>query len=160
VSSIAIDPTGRLLYAGFDGNRPSIAELNATTGATLAETSAYFGFDLGGPRLAAIVGNVWVAYATGMDGTTVELHAANLTQAAGGVGGLHTNGIDVFRGNAILWMSDGMAGELFCADQGTGAIRVSFNWPLGGLIAADAAGTIVGDFNGVSFLRVDPRCYS
>jgi len=43
-----------------------------------------------------------------------------------------------------------MAGELFCADQGTGAIRVSFNWPLGGLIAADAAGTIVGDFNGVS----------
>jgi hypothetical protein len=160
VSSVSVDSIGRLLYVGFDSDRPSIAELNATTGATLAESSAYFGYDLGGPQLAAFIGDVWVAYATGNDGTNVELQASNLTPSAGGVSGLHTNGIDVFRGNGILWMSDGMAGELFCADEATGAVRASFDWPLGGLIAADSAGTVVGGYSGVSFLRTDPRCYS
>ena len=160
VSSVSVDPTGRLLYAGFDSDRPSIAELSAITGTTVTESSAYFGFDLGGPKLAAFVGYVWVAYATGNDGTNVELHAANLALSAGGVDGLHTNGIDVFRGNGILWMSDGMAGELFCADEASGAVRATFDWPLGGLIAADPSGTVVGGFSGVSFLRTNPVCYS
>ena len=160
VSSVSVDPAGRLLYAGFvDSDRPSIAELNATTGATLAESSAYFGYDLGGPKLAAFIGGVWVAYATGNDGTNVLLRATNLTASAGGVDGLHTNGIDVFQGNGILWMSDGGTGDLFCSDEATGALRATFDWPLGGLIAADSAGTVVGDFNGVSFLRTDPHCY-
>ena len=139
VTSLSVDPTGRLIYAGFDGDRPSIAELNATTGATVALTSAYYGFDLGGPKLAAFVGDVWVAYATGMDGTNVELGASNLIPRAGGVDGLHTNGLNVFRGNGILWMSD--FGELFCADQATGAIRATINdVPFGTLIASELGG--------------------
>lgn len=157
VTSLSVDPTGRLIYAGFDGDHPSIAELNAPTGATLALTSAYYGFDLGGPKLAAFVGDVWVAYATGMDGTNVELGASDLIPRAGGVDGLHSNGLDVFRGSGFLWMSD--VGELFCADQVTGALRGTINdVPFGSLIASDSAGTVAGGANGVYFLRPNPRC--
>jgi hypothetical protein len=160
VSSISVDPTGRVIYAGFDANRPSIVELNAITGMTVAESTAYFGYDLGGAKLAAFVGDVWVAYATGMDGTTVQLQASNLASSAGGVDGLHTNGIDVFRGNGILWMSDGGGDLLFCANEVTGAVRATFPWQFGGLIAADSSGTVVGGSDGVSFLKNDPQCYS
>ena len=157
VSSLSVDPTGRLIYAGFDAARPSIAELNATTGATVASTSAYYGFDLGGPKLAAFVGDVWVAYATGMDGTNVELGASDLKPRVEGAGNLHTNGLNVFRGNGFLWMSD--VGELFCADQTTGAVRATIaDVPFGTLIASNSAGTVVAGSNGVYFLKADPRC--
>jgi hypothetical protein len=160
VSSLAIDPLGRVLYVGMAGDcvtGASVAELNSTTGIRIAMTSTYYGCDLGGPKLAATGDGVWVAYATGLEGSAAELRASDLEQAAI-IPGLHSNGIEAFTGGGVLWLADGMAGELFCSDPATGAPRASVSWPLGGLVAADARGAFLGGYAGVSFLRPDPRC--
>ena len=160
VSSLAIDPSGRVLYVGMAGDcvtGASVAEVNSTTGMRIATTSAYYGCDLGGPNLAATGDGVWVAYATGLEGAAAELRASDLEQSAL-IPGQHSNGIEAFTGGGVLWLTDGMAGELFCADPATGATRASVIWPLGGLVAADARGAFLGGYDGVSFLRPDPLC--
>jgi hypothetical protein len=160
VSSLAIDPSGRVLYVGMAGDcvtGASVAEVNSTTGMRIATTSTYYGCDLGGPNLAATGDGVWVAYATGLEGAAAELRASDLEQVAI-IPGLHSNGIEAFTGGGVLWLVDGMAGELFCADPATGATRASVSWPLGGLVAADARGAFLGGYDGVSFLRPDPLC--
>jgi hypothetical protein len=158
VSSLSIDPNATRLYAGFASAGPSIAELDATSGAIIAVSTAAYGDDLGGPKLAAFVGNVWVAYPTGTAGSVVDLSATNLNPIAGGAGGIYSNSVAVFTGHGLLWLSDGMANQLICADPVTGAPRATVNWPAGGLIAADTAQTLVGGGSGVYFLHPVPSC--
>lgn len=160
VSSLSMDPSGTRLYVGMVPTGVSIAELDSITGKTLATTSAYYGGDLGGPRLAATAGGVWVAYATGTQGTAVGLRASDLRRIAT-IPGQHGNAIDAFSGSGVLWTIDAGTGDLVCASPPTGATRASVNWTDGGLLVADSSGTYVGgDTRGVFVLRPSPVCHA
>ena len=160
VSSLSMDPAGTRLYVGMVPSGVSIAELDSATGRTLATTSAYYGGDLGGPRLAATADGVWVAYATGTQGTAVGLRASDLRRIAT-IPGQHGNAIDAFSGSGVLWTIDVGTGELVCASPPTGATRASVSWTDGGLLVADSSGTYVGgNTRGVFVLRPSPVCHA
>jgi hypothetical protein len=158
-TSLSIDPSGRRLYAGVvsgEGTGALVIEWDASTGARIASAPTG-GADLGGPEMAAAADGVWIAYATGMMGAVEHRSAADLSMLAGPQYG-HTNGIHVFVGGDALWLVDGGAGRLACADLRTGTIAASSQETLPAAVVADANGSYLGDADGVAFLRPDPSC--
>jgi hypothetical protein len=158
-TSLSIDPSGRRLYAGVvsgEGTGALVIEWDASTGARIGSAPTG-GAGLGGPQVAAAADGVWIAYATGMMGAVEHRSATDLSMLAGPQYG-HTNGIHVFVGGDALWLVDGGAGRLACADLRTGTIAASSRETLPAAVVADPNGSYLGDADGVAFLRPDPSC--
>ncbi len=158
-TSISIDPSGNRLYAGVvssQGTGALVIEWDASTGARIASAPTG-GADLGGPQLAAAADGVWIAYATGMMGSVEYRSATDLSMLVGPQSG-HTNGIRVFVGGGVLWLVDGGAGRLACADPRSGTMVASSQESFPAAVVADASGSYLGDADGVGFLRPDASC--
>jgi len=160
-TSISIDSSGHRLYAGVEAtpsqnSQDLVLEWDALTGARLASAPTG-GLGLNGPHVAAAPDGVWIAYATGMMGEVEYRSATDLLLLVGPQAG-HTNGIRAFVDGGVLWLADGGAGRLACADPLTGVIAASTQQTLPAAIVADANGSYLGDADGVGFLRPDASC--
>ncbi len=158
-TSLSIDPSSRRLYTGVLPGRSAnslVVELDGSTGSRLA-SALTGGGDLGGAQVVAVPDGVWIAYATGMMGAVEYRSAKDLSMVVGPQSG-HTNGIRVFVGGGVLWLVDGGAGRLECADPRSGTIDASSQETLPAAVVADANGSYLGDDDGVGFLRPDPAC--
>lgn len=158
-TSLSIDPSGHRLYAGVVPDQATgalVIESDASTGGRIA-SALTGGADLGGPQLAAAADGVWIAYATGMMGALEHRADTTLSVVVGPQSG-HTNGIRVFVDGGVLWLVDGGAGRLACADPRTGTIAADSQESLPAAVVADANGSYLGDADGVGFLRPDASC--
>ncbi len=156
--SLSIDPAGRLLYVG-SANATSgvtVTEWDADTGTPLASARAPGG-DLGGPRVSALGYGVWIAYATGTMGGIERLRSIDLRPVTSG-SGPHSNGIRAWSSGRVLWLTDGMAQQVQCADPVTGVVRAQAHADLPQVLAADSAGVYLGEARGLDILRPDPSC--
>jgi hypothetical protein len=156
--SLSIDPAGRLLYVG-SANATSgitVTEWDADTGAPLASAKAPGG-DLGGPRVSALGYGVWIAYATGTMGGIERLRSIDLRPVTSPPGP-HSNRVRAWLSGRVLWLTDGMAQQLQCADPVTGAVRAQAHVNLPQVLAADSAGVYLGEAAGLDILRPDPSC--
>jgi hypothetical protein len=158
-TGLSIDPSSRRLYAGVVPNKGTTAlviEWDGSTGRLIASAPTG-GVDLGGPAVIAAPDGVWIAYATGMMGAVEHRADTSLAVLAGPLHG-HSNGIRAFVGGGALWLADGGAGQVECADLRTGTTAASSQENLASVIVADANGSYLGDADGVGFLRPDPAC--
>ena len=77
ISDVSTDPTGRLLYVAANtssGGGSAVVQYSARTGRKLASSArGDLRFSVGGARLTAAPGGVWVSFRTGMLGETVLL---------------------------------------------------------------------------------------
>jgi hypothetical protein len=168
---LAADPTGHLLYVATsvpgEATPLPITERDAATGALLATSAPLSGLAVN--RLAATARGVWVSIATGLLAGVVLLQARDLRQAAlfsprGGEAGSNATGADVARG--VLWVVDGMAGRIFCADPATGKLRAEVpvpqalaggGWGFSNVVAGGAA-WYLGTAAGIAQITPGPRC--
>jgi len=168
-TSLSIDPSGHRLYVGVEvtptsSGQDQAVELDALTGARLASAETG-GIGLGGPHVAAAADGVWVSYATGMMGAVEHRSATSL--AALPIAGLNpndnvlrgTNGIGAFVGGGTLWLIDGMAERVTCADPASGALRASAQETFPSAFVVDSSGAYLGDGGGVATLQPDPSCW-
>ncbi len=166
VGQISVDEQTGILYDSThpvgDATIQAVEERDLATG-VLRLRSFVEKNELEMNSLAAVPDGVWTAYATGMLGSADLLDASDLNWLAS-LEATATNGIRADYANAILWVSDGMAGTLACADPATGGLRAQVSRPSGvdygtsNVIAFDRA-VFVGTLNGF-LVRVDPgpRC--
>lgn len=122
-ASIALDPTGRILWVGYGdggGGTEPIETRDARTGARLVFNPQGAG-SLGAPLLAATEAGAWVTYRSGMNGGASFFRAGDLKHVAdlvvGGVPSF-TGGVVVAPVGGTLWA--GTFGFLACADSRTG----------------------------------------
>jgi hypothetical protein len=158
-TGLSIDPLSHKLYAGLipsQGNEALVIEWDGSTGHRIGSAPTG-GVDLGGPTVAAAPDGVWVTYATGMQGAVEHRADTSLSMLAGPLHG-HSNGIRAFVGGGALWLVDGGAGQVECADLRTGTTAASSQATLASALIADAKGSYLGDADGVGFLRPDPAC--
>jgi hypothetical protein len=157
-TSLSIDPSSHWLYVGVvpsQGRNALVIEWDGSTGRRIASAPTG-GADLGGPTVAAAPDGVWIAYATGMMGAVEHRSARDLSVLVGPQTG-HTNGIRVFVGGGALWLADGGARRLACADLLTGTTAASQESDPAAVVA-DADGSYLGDIDGVGFLRPEASC--
>jgi hypothetical protein len=158
-TGLSIDPSSHRLYAGVvpnQGTSALVIEWDGSTGRRIASAPTG-GVDLGGPVVVAAPDGVWITYATGMMGAVEHRADTSLSVLAGPLHG-HSNGVRAFVGGGALWIVDGGAGQVECADLRTGTTAASSQENLAAAIVADANGSYLGDADGVGFLRPDPSC--
>jgi len=158
-TGLSIDPSSRRLYAGVvpsQGTSALVIEWDGATGRRIASAPTG-GVDLGGPTVVAAPDGVWITYATGMMGAVEHRAETSLSVLAGPQHG-YSNAIRAFVGGGALWLVDGGAGQVECADLRTGTTAASSQEPLAAAIVADANGSYLGDADGVGFLQPDPSC--
>ena len=157
-TSLSIDPSGQRLYVGVGPSQTQAAtviELDASTGNRIASAPTG-GAGLGGPHVAAALDGVWVSYATGMKGEVEHRRAADLSQTGNPI--VTSNTIRVVVGANALWLVDGMAQQLTCADLASGATRAATAETQPSVFAADAGGAYLGDNTGVAALQPPASC--
>ncbi|HSO93072.1 MAG TPA: hypothetical protein VLS53_01200 [Candidatus Dormibacteraeota bacterium] len=157
-TSLSIDPSGQRLYVGVGPSQTQAAtviELDASTGNRIASAPTG-GAGLGGPHVAAALDGVWVTYATGMKGEVEHRRSADLSQTGNPI--VTSNTIRAVVGANTLWLVDGMAQQLICADPASGATRASTAETLPSAFAADAGGAYLGDNTGVAALQAPASC--
>lgn len=158
-TGLSIDPSSRRLYAGVvpgQGTSALVVEWDGSTGRRIASAPTG-GADLGGPGVVAAPDGVWITYATGMMGAVEHRADTSLSVLGGPLHG-HSNAIRAFVGGGALWLVDGGAGQVECADLRTGTTAASSQENLAAAVVADASGAYLGDADGVGFLRPDPSC--
>jgi hypothetical protein len=159
VTGLSIDPSSHRLYGGFvpsQGTEALVIEWDGSTGHRIASAPTG-GADLGGPTVVAGRDGVWITYATGMMGAVEHRAETTLSLLAGPAHG-YSNAIRAFVGGGALWLVDGGAGEVACADLRTGTTAASSPTTQVAAVVADASGSYLGDADGVGFLRPDPSC--
>jgi hypothetical protein len=157
-TSLSIDPSGQRLYVGVGPSQTQAAtviELDASTGNRIASAPTG-GAGLGGPHVAAALDGVWVSYATGMKGQVEHRRTADLSQTGHPI--VTSNTIRAVVGTNALWLVDGMAQQLSCADPATGAIRASVAETQPAAFALDASGAYLGDSQGIAVLQPPASC--
>lgn len=157
-TGLSIDPSGQRLYAGVGPSQTqpaTVVELDASTGARLASANTG-GAGLGGPRLAATADGVFISYATGTMGLIEHRSAGNLAVLGNMIRTSNTVRPVVDAG--ALWIVDGMAQRLTCADPVSGATRASTVETQPSTFAADAGGAYLGDNTGVAALQPPASC--
>ena len=118
LASITETVVGDRVYAATGLAHFSIATLNASTGAVVAQ-GPVVGSGPGGPRVAAGDAGLWLSYATGMMGASVRIDPATLT----GMFAINDNARPKARSGAdVLWVDGSWAGFVGCADPSTGEI--------------------------------------
>lgn len=153
VTSVSVDPSGRLLYVALDeliahpdNGTPStvIAELDARTGAVLARTG--IDFTLGSASLTAVRGGVWVSYRGGMMGTAVLYRAAGLRlvqpakasrqrqPAIPTMGSSVTMGIDASSVGTEIWLNAATGASCVTPSSGEFQAGTTFAEGKGGVI--------------------------
>jgi hypothetical protein len=158
-TGLSIDPSSHRLYAGVvpsQGTEALVIEWDGSTGRRIVSAPTG-GVDLGGPTVAAAPDGVWITYATGMQGAVEHRADTSLSVLSGPLHG-HSNGIRAFVGGGALWLVDGGAGQVECADLRTGTTAASTQATLAAALVADANGSYLGDADGVGFLRPDAAC--
>jgi len=158
--SISLDPAGQRLYVGLEASSNSsgqdrVLEFDGSTGTTIVSAQTG-GRGLNGPRVAAVAGGVWIAYATGTRGSVEHRNAISLALVGNSIG--TSNTIRPFVGNGALWLVDGMAQLLTCADPNTGATRASSPETQPQVFAVDAGGAYLGDSSGVTAMQPPAAC--
>jgi hypothetical protein len=165
VVALAVDVAGRFMYVSAEALDESgplpVGERDGATGALLLTVPGPDALSIGG--LSATSGGVWTSYATGMLGAVVFLRAADLREVAvfgpWGDRVAGTNDVSANVAAGMLWVGDGMTGELSCADAATGKV---LGMPLPQFIGVmglrDVVGlgafVYVGSSEGL--LRIDP----
>jgi len=158
VTSLSIDASGQRLYVGVGPSQTqpaTVVEFDATIGARLASANTG-GAGLGGPHVAAATDGVWVSYATGTMGLIEHRSAANLSMLGSSVRTSNTVRAVVDAG--ALWIVDGMAQQLTCADPASGVTRAATAETLPSAFVADAGGAYLGDNTGVAALQPPASC--
>ncbi|HEY0493187.1 MAG TPA: hypothetical protein VGD57_06955 [Candidatus Dormibacteraeota bacterium] len=158
VTSLSIDPSGQRLYVGVGPSQTqpaTVVELDANTGSKLASANTG-GAGLGGPRVAAASDGVWVSYATGTMGLVEHRSGTNLSTTGGAIRTSNTARAVVSAG--ALWIVDGMAQQLTCADPASGVTRASTAENQPATFVADASGAFLGDSQGVAALQPPASC--
>jgi hypothetical protein len=69
-----------------------------------------------------------------------------------------SNTVHALVSGGALWIVDGMAQQLICADPASGATRASTAETLPSAFAADAGGAYLGDNTGVAALQPPASC--
>lgn len=159
--SISLDPAGQRLYVGVEASSNAsgpdrVLELDAATGATLASADTG-GRGLGGPHIAAAVDGVWVGFATGTQGSVEHRNAASLALIGSSI--RTSNTIDAVVGAGALWLIDGTAQQVTCADPASGATRASSPETAPAAFAVDANGAYLGDAAGVAAMQPPAACH-
>ncbi len=120
------DSTALWTAEGTGGGGPiGVQQRDPRTGAVLESAYGPFG-GIGGARIAAAPGRVWLAYASGMLGGyfRVNVRAGGLTETEpkrSQMGhGVFSNGVQVFLAYSRLWILDQTS--ISCADDTTGRI--------------------------------------
>jgi outer membrane protein assembly factor BamB len=158
VTSLSLDPSGQHLYVGLGPSQTqpaTVLEIDASTGSRLASANTG-GAGLGGPRVAASADGVWVSYATGTMGLIEHRSAGNLALLGNTIRTSNTVRAVVDAG--ALWIVDGMAQRLTCADPVSGATRASTAEIQPSTISADSGGAYLGDNTGVAALQPPAPC--
>jgi len=158
-TGLSIDPSNHRLYAGVvpsQGTEALVIEWDGSTGRRIASAPTG-GADLGGPTVVAAPDGVWITYATGMMGAVEHRANTSLSVLAAPLHG-YSNAIRAFVGGGALWLVDGGAGLVECADLRTGTTAASSQENLAAAVVADANGSYLGDAEGVGYLRPDPAC--
>jgi len=127
-TSVAATAAGTALWTaeGTGGGGPiGVQQRDPRTGAVLESAYGPFG-GIGGARIAAAPGRVWLAYASGMLGGyfRVNVRAGGLAETEpkrSQMGhGVFSNGVQVFLADSRLWILDQTS--ISCADDTTGRI--------------------------------------
>ncbi|HLI57711.1 MAG TPA: hypothetical protein VKY26_11860, partial [Actinomycetota bacterium] len=132
LSSIATDPTGRLLYTGGEtaAGLATVREYNASTGSLLRQVAVPAA--IVAPDVAATATGVWVGYRTGLAGEAELLSSQSLTRieppptppGESSVGPFdQIGGIGVSISDGALWLTG--QSSLACADPRTAAVGAS-----------------------------------
>lgn len=158
--SVSLDASGQRLYVGVEvppgpTGQDRVLEFDASTGATIASAETGGG-GLGGPHVAAAADGVWVAYATGTQGSVEHRNAASL--AAIGSSIRTSNTIHAAVGAGALWLIDGMAQRVTCADPASGATRASSPETEPAAFAVDTNGAYLGDSAGIAAMQPPAAC--
>ena len=152
---LALSPSGRILYlaaSARDGRSPVI-EYSAASGRMLAaNTRNVAAVSLGGGKVTAAPGGVWVSYRTGMAGQTVLLQQEDLRMVK--LPGLNTPG-GLF--TWTMWAGTEYAGRsvflarldriAVCLNPSTGHVRargtIGTNAEITGLLGSGSAGNVL-----------------
>ena len=158
--SISLDPSGQRLYVGIEvpsnaSGQDRVLELDASTGATLASSESQ-GRGLGGPHVTGASDGVWVSYATGTMGAVEHRSAVSLAPTGNSI--RTSNTIHAVVGAGALWLIDGMAQQLTCADPGTGATRASSPESEPQALVVDSNAAYLGDATGVAAMQPPAAC--
>ncbi|MDQ6711274.1 MAG: hypothetical protein M3Z11_12070 [Candidatus Dormibacteraeota bacterium] len=159
--SMSLDTSGTRLYVGVEvppgpTGQDLVMEFDASTGAAIASAKTGGG-GLRGPHVAAAADGVWVGFATGTQGAVEHRSAATLAVIGSPI--RTSNTIHAVVGAGALWLVDGMAQQLTCADSATGAIRASSPETEPAAFAVDTNGAYLGDAAGVAAMQPPAACH-
>jgi hypothetical protein len=179
IDSLSLDPDHRVLYASLayplvsgDTVDAAVVEFDATTGRSLAETSADSPVtgSVAGGALTAVPGGVWMSFRTGMAGSTILLRQPDLAMVGPPSSALNAG----FADGVFVWMMSASTvyglgtlflanenGVLACIDPQTGTVRAQERFTLAEgpdpqLLAVDAATRQVIATDGSTLEAVSP----
>jgi hypothetical protein len=168
ISDVSTNPSGRLLYvaANTSGGGSAVLQYSARTGRKLASNArGDLRFSVGGARLTAAPGGVWVSFRTGMLGETVLLRQSDLRMVklpgVGRPGSLFAWAMFAnteFAGRSLFLAR--LDGRIGCMNPGTGFIRargrVSRLINSGQLIGAAPSGRVLYGLARAGVIAITP----
>ncbi len=134
--SLAVDPSQRFLYVGVaDELHHTLTARDARTGSELGRRNL---------RTTSLVpsDSLWITELDGYNVATVRrLDPRTLAdQGLGELGPLRDEGLAVWPGGGVLWITDATRGTLTCVDPRTARVRGDRSFDDTGLLVADAVG--------------------
>ena len=168
VERLAVDPTGELMYDTTYkpplGNVVlAVEERNSRTGALIVRNTQGVRGLLTVNAVSPEPGGVWVSFSTGMLGgatlfSSSDLHRLAFWHPMRREGG--SNATAAFASTGALWVLDGQAETISCADPRTGATRAVTRTGvnLTGNIAIARGRTYAALGSGVAVVAPGPRC--
>ena len=162
--TIALDPGGAHLYVAT--SNPDMETHHLVEWATASGTlvvSTYLNTIAPG-TMAATTAGVWAAEPTGMLGSITFFTSPTLSPRAPAepvtLDERLTNGVSVAFGDGVLWVGDGMAERLVCADPVTGERRAETS-PLliSGPVAVGSTMIAAAGADGLDILQPPPACF-
>lgn len=134
--SLAVDPSHRFLYVGVaDDLHHTLTARDARTGSELGRRNLRTNSLVPGDSL-------WITELGGYNVATVHrLDPRTLAdRGLGGIGPLRDEGLAVWPGGDVLWITDATRGTLTCVDPRTARVRGVRSFDDTGLLVADAGG--------------------
>jgi len=168
IERMAVDAAAGVLYdtrylPPIGNEVLALEERDLHTGALVATNTRDVRGFLAVNALSPVSGGVWMSFASGMLGgawlfAARDLHQVAYWQLLRQAGG--TNATATFADSGVLWVLDGQAETISCADPATGSThavsRVGMN--LTGNVAAAGRRTYVATGSGVALVARGSRC--